>query len=396
MGCLKRIAALTALATTAVMVAGVVNVPAALTLPSTDPVTTTLDTTTQVTVPSTTTTVPSTPVSPTTTVTTPTVTTPKSPTKTITNTGSRTLDQTTSTVKKTTGTVTQSPTSGSGGGGGGSGGGAGSTLTKQTSSTIDAVTGVASGGTSSGTSSAKGTLGTAGGGSLTGTAGGGGTAGSSTGLGAFGFFGDSGGPGGPAGGTGTNIFGGPAGGGGAGGGGGLPATLSAAGAKQLRFALEQLDGCMSAIAPIDRQVLGMRAGRGGAPPLSRRQVASRLGVSTRQVRLSERRGLSGLRVAAEQTGCAGALGGPFAVSGIGDLTPTVFAAAPGAGFAAQGGAAGGDYVPARAAEAESGSPLKDLQRNGTSGPAWLVVLVTILFSVSIAALTRELRSSVGA
>jgi hypothetical protein len=395
MGCLKRIAALTALATTAVMVAGVVNVPAALTLPSTDPVTTTLDKTTQVTVPSTTTTVPSTPVSPTTTVTTPTVTTPKSPTKTITDTGSSTLDQTTSTAKKTTGTVTQSPTSGSGGGGGGSGGGAGSTLTKHTSSTIDAVTGVASGGTSG----AKGTLGMAGGGSLTGTAGGGGTAGSSTGLGAFGFFGGSGGPGGPgasAGGTGTNIFGGPAGGGGAGGGGGLPPTLSAAGAKQLRFALEQLDGCMSAIAPIDRQVLGMRAGGGGAPPLSRSQVASRLGVSTRQVRLSERRGLSGLRVAAEQTGCAGALGGPFAVSGIGDLTPMVFAAAPGAGFPAQGGAAGGDYVPARAAEAESGSPLKDLQRNGTSGPAWLVVLVTILFSVSIAALTRELRSSVGA
>jgi hypothetical protein len=377
MGCLKRIAALTALATTAVMVAGVVNVPAALTLPSTDPVTTTLDTTTQVTVPSTTTTVPSTPVSPTTTVTTPTVTTPKvntpkSPAKTITDTGSKTTD-----AIKPPGDATDGGTGGAG-------------------STLDTVTGVASGGTSGATSGAKGTLGSAGGGSLTGTAGGGGTAGSSSGLGAFGFFGGPSGPGGSAGGTGMNIFGGPGGAAGAGGGGGLPPTLSAAGAKQLRFALEQLDGCMSAIAPVDRQVLGMRAGGGGAPPLSRSQVASRLGVSTRQVRLSERRGLSGLRAAAEQTGCAGSRGGPFAASGIGDLTPMLFAAAPGTGFAAQSGGAGGDYVPARVAEAESGSPLKDLQGNGTSGPAWLVVLVTILFSVSIAALTRELRSSVGA
>ena len=71
-GRLKRIAALTTLATTSVMVAGVVNVPALgdLSVPT---VTTTVPTTT---VPSTTVTVPSTPVTPTTTVTTPTVTTP--------------------------------------------------------------------------------------------------------------------------------------------------------------------------------------------------------------------------------------------------------------------------------------------------------------------------------
>ena len=141
---------------------------------------------------------------------------------------------------------------------------------------------------------------------------------------------DGGGPGG-AGGTGG---GGPSAGagtfgGGAAGGGGLPATLSAAGAKQLRAALELLDGCMSAIAPLDRQVLGMRAGAPGAAPLSRGQVATQLGVSTRQVRLSERRGLSGLRTAAEQTGCAGPVGGPFSPSTIGPLPLTVPAALPG-------------------------------------------------------------------
>ena len=143
----------------------------------------------------------------------------------------------------------------------------------------------------------------------------------------------------------------------------------------------------------------MRAGGAGAAPLSRPQVASQLGVSTRQVRLSERRGLSGLRVAAEQTGCAGPVGGPFAVSSIGPLPLTVAttsgvvtAGTPAA--SADGG--GSRYVPARQAEPGVESPLARLTGNGGTGPAWLVVLVTVLLSVSIAGLMRELRDSVGA
>jgi hypothetical protein len=156
---------------------------------------------------------------------------------------------------------------------------------------------------------------------------------------------------------------------------------------------------MSAIAPIDRQVLAMRAGGAGAAPLSRSQVAARLGVSPRQVRFSERRGLVGLRTAAEQTGCAGAVGGPFAVSGIGlmplaTLTPAYGALPAAATGAAQTGE--GAYVPARQAEPGVESPLAGLAGNGDSGPAWLVVLITVLFSVAIAGLLRELRSSVGA
>jgi hypothetical protein len=229
--------------------------------------------------------------------------------------------------------------------------------------------------------------------------GGGGAAGGSSSSGntldALGFFGGPGGSSGSAG-SGGGIFGsGPRGGGG----GGLPPTLSAAGAKQLRSALELLEGCMSAIAPLDRQVLSMRAGGEGAPPLSRRQVASRLGVSTRQVRFSERRGLSGLRTAAEQTGCAGPVGGPFAVSGIGAVALVAFASGPSGVTAGQDGAAGAGgsgYIPARQAEPGSESPLARLTNGGESGPAWLVVLVTVLFSVSIAGLLRELRGSVGA
>ena len=68
------------------------------------------------------------------------------------------------------------------------------------------------------------------------------------------------------------TFGGGSIGGPGGGGGSLPPTLSAAGAKQLRAALELFAECMSSIAPIDRQVLSMRAGGAGAAPLSRPQV----------------------------------------------------------------------------------------------------------------------------
>ena len=143
----------------------------------------------------------------------------------------------------------------------------------------------------------------------------------------------------------------------------------------------------------------MRAGGAGAAPLSRSQVASQLGVSTRQVRLSERRGLSGLRVAAEQTGCAGPVGGPFAVSSIGPLPLSraghdIRVLTPATAASADGGGSG--YVPARQAEPGGESPLARLTGNGGSGPAWLVVLVTVLLSVSIAGLMRELRDSVGA
>jgi hypothetical protein len=226
---------------------------------------------------------------------------------------------------------------------------------------------------------------------LTGS-GGGGSSGGNAALQALSVF-DGGGPGGTGG-------GGPAGGGAFGGGasgGGLPPTLSAAGAKHLRAALELLEGCMSAIAPLDRQVLGMRAGAPGAAPLSRAQVASQLGISRRQVRFSERRGLSGLRTAAEQTGCAGPVGGPFAVSTIGPLPLATLTMAPGALAApAVAGSSEGNYVPARQAEPGVEPPLADLAGNGQGGPAWLVVLITVLFSVAIAGLMRELRGSMGA
>ena len=387
---LQRIAALTASATAAVMAVGAIDVGALVGV-SAPTVTTTVP---QVTVPSTTVTVPSTPVAPQTTVTTPTVTTPPPPPKVTTP---KVTTPKVTTPKVTTPKVT-APAGGTGSGSGapqkvvsdvagsvgGSGSGGGGSTTDASSPT-KAVTGLVATGTSA--------LDSTGGGSSAGTAGSGTAA-----LQALGFFGGTSGPGGSAGAGGGSA----AGGGGksvfAAGGRGLPPTLTGAQAKQLRAALSLLERCMGAIAPLDRQVLAMRAGAGGTPPLSRGQVAARLGVPARQVRLSERRGLSGLRTAAAESGCAGAAGGPFSVAGIGISPLLAFATAEpgGAILASPGGASGGGYIAARAAGPEAESPLARLADGGESGPAWLIVLVTVLFSVAVAALMRELRTSLGA
>jgi hypothetical protein len=41
----------------------------------------------------------------------------------------------------------------------------------------------------------------------------------------------------------------------------------------------------------------------------------------------------------------------------------------------------------------SGEPLFAIEGGGGGGPAWAIILFTVLFSVSVAALTREMRSS---
>jgi hypothetical protein len=105
-------------------------------------------------------------------------------------------------------------------------------------------------------------------------------------------------------------------------------------------------------------------------------------------------------VAAEQTGCAGPVGGPFALSSIGPLPISLIATTPAVETAAMQaavvGGGGSGYVPARQAEPGVESPLARLTGDGGTGPAWIVVLVTVLLSVSIAGLMRELRHSVGA
>ena len=393
-GSLKRIAALCLLATFAVWAGGALSVPAQISVPGT---TVTAPTTT-VTVPSTTVRVPST----TTTASTPsvTVTTPKPAPKVTTPTVKAPAPKPAPAVGKTVEKVTKKvPSAPSGGGTSGSGGG----VVKKT---IDAVgnVGGTSGGSGSGTSgsgggvdvgstvggltgsladTATGAVGTGGRtGSLSAAGGPGTGAGLAAGPGGMTFLAGAGGGGGTAGGAGGGSFGSGSGA------GSLAAMLSGAGAKELRAVLAQLEGCLPALPAGERRVLSMRAGLNGAP-LSRGQVAQRLGVSRNAVRTTERRALNRLQLAAANTGCAVAVVGPFDPAGIGNLAPQLVHA----GAVAVSGAGSGDFAPARGIVGRSASPLFDLGGGSGGGPAWAIILFTVLLSVSVAALTRELRQS---
>ena len=438
-GSLKRIAAHTILATVAVLGLGALAAPAQVTLPGTTvtvPSTKVTVTTPTVRVPSTAPTPPPAPK-----VTAPA---PKPPvkvapvvkqvtkpvnnvTKPVNNVVQKTTPKVTGTVpkatapvKKTTGTVKK--TVGSVGskvtGGGGSGGapsGPAGPVTKVVTTvkgSLDSTTGVirdgggsSGGGTSGLVNSLTGTLG----GSATGLAGSGSRAlgGSSAGAGSLTLVRTADGrtflavPGGSGpGGPGDMFGGGGAGGGGlpgalAGGGGSLAMMLAGASPKQLRNVLSHLEGCLPSLPALDRRVISMRAGLNGAP-LSRPQVGQRLGMSRQQVRSTERRAFNRLQYAAANTGCAGNLVGPFDVAGIGNLMPQLlFAGAVpvNGGAVSLASGASDPFAQARGIVSRSASPLFDLGEGGGSGPAWAIILFTVLFSVSIAALTRELRSS---
>ncbi len=174
-------------------------------------------------------------------------------------------------------------------------------------------------------------------------------------------------------------------------GGSLATMLAGAGPAQLHAVLGQLEGCLSALPAVDRRVISMRAGVNGAP-LTRLQIGGRLGLSRQAVRNTERRALDRLQHAAETTDCAATVVGPFDAAGIGNLAPQLISA----GAVPVGGAAGspaGTFTQASGIMSESGSPVFDLGGSAESGPAWAIVLFTVLFSVAIAALTRELRGS---
>lgn len=324
-------------------------------------------------------------------------------TKTVPQTVKKAVPKVTNPVKQTTGTV-------------------GKTISKTGSQVTGGGTGSRPSGPSGPVSKAIGTVkslssgATSGaGGAVRNTVGSVGTVGGTTGLvnsgagssvGSNGLFSSQGGSqggmtwlGGPGGFFGGGSSGGdfPGGSAGMGGGGGsLAAMLVGASPKQLRNVLSHLEGCLPALPAIDRQVISMRAGVGGAP-LTRPQVGQRLGLSRQAVRNTERRALNRLQYAAANTNCAGTVVGPFDVAGIGNLTPQLlFAGAVPVNVSSGTLTAempSGGFEQTRGILPRAASPLFDLGGGGGSGPAWAIILFTVLFSVSIAALTRELRSS---
>jgi hypothetical protein len=295
----------------------------------------------------------------------------------------------TQTGGKTISKATGGTTTGSGGGGGGSvasGTSGGGLVTGTVGSVLGGVRNTT--GTAGGTLSQMGLGGTSAGGGLLG-----GTSTGSPGAGALTVLGGPGGGGpGGVGGAGTGGFGGPGGGAAAGGGHSLGAMLAGASALQLRAVLEELQGCIPALPQRDRRVISMRAGLNGATPMSRTQVATQLGMSRASVRTVERRALNRLQYAANTTGCAASVVGPFDPTGVGSLMPQLLYA--GAVPVATKDAVVAGNPAAASASAGSGSALLDLNGGAQGGPAWMIVLFTVLLSVSIAALTRELRSNI--
>ena len=173
--------------------------------------------------------------------------------------------------------------------------------------------------------------------------------------------------------------------------GSLAAMLSGAGPRRLRSVLEQLDGCLPALPAVDRRVISMRAGLHGAP-LTRAEVGAQLGLSNQAVRRTERRALNRLQFAAANTGCAANVVGPFDGAGIGNLTPQLISAGA-VPVASADGSPVGSFNQTRGIFSREASPLFELGGGGGGGPAWAIILFTVLFSVSVAGLTRELRGS---
>ena len=83
--------------------------------------------------------------------------------------------------------------------------------------------------------------------------------------------------------------------------------------------------------------------------------------------------------------------GPFDPAGIGYLVPQL---ATSGAVPVKTGVLTADPSDDRGIQARSAEPLFNLGDSPQSGPAWAIVLFTVLFSVAMAALMRELRSSI--
>ena len=287
------------------------------------------------------------------------------------------------TVKTPAGSVrTPSVSVGAGGGGGGGGiqvgaggtsvsvgGGGGGTATN-TTDTVRRVTGGGGGG--GGTASP--------GGGLAGTA-----PGSGGDLAAPGS-----GPGAPAGGPGGTRS--------------LARSVPSSGrisAGELVTLVTQLQGCLTALPPLQRDFLIFRAGLDGGGTRSISQLSRALGVSPARAQAIQRSAVRGLRSASLSGSCSGGtayaysaglfaspalLGSPLGVLfGPGEGRNTLQTATAGTGGAA---------TPARGARPTLGEALRDLGGDGGAPPLIPAMAILLFLAASIAALMREARRSI--
>lgn len=107
-------------------------------------------------------------------------------------------------------------------------------------------------------------------------------------------------------------------------------TGARASTRRLKAALAGLQGCFYGLSRVERHVIVLRTGLAGGRSHSRRYVARRLGTSRGQVRRVERRAVRKLYELVRTDGCAaGGSGEGTVILGGGPIGPAELAAAPG-------------------------------------------------------------------
>jgi hypothetical protein len=286
-------------------------------------------------------------------------------------------------------------------------GGGGSVTVQTPSATVGGSTGGGGGGTTRTGVSVGGTSVSAGGGGTVTTGGGDtvrqltGSPSAGTGISPLLGGGGGGGPAGGAGATGTATGpGGTAGGPGAG-----PGTLRslrmipASGivtTSALVALVEQLQGCLTELPPLQRDFLIFRAGLDGGGSRTLSELSRALGVSPARARLIQRRAVQGLRGAAQRGSCAGGTAiayaaGLFASPALlGDPLGSLFGPDAGRGDRRTVGSTATAYPTA---QRTFGQTLRDLGGDSSPGELWLVLAVILLLAASVAGLMREARRS---
>jgi hypothetical protein len=160
--------------------------------------------------------------------------------------------------------------------------------------------------------------------------------------------------------------------------------------RRLRDALAQYGGCLDAATPRGGRVLRLRAGIGPGPPLGRRAIAQRLGVSQAQALQSERTALRRLAGGCGDAAATASAGADGARTTTGATASRAATSTDGAGPADRagtddsGGASSGSSDDRRRAARPDG--LLDTDRTGTDALAVAVVLLIVLVSLALGAL----------
>ena len=164
----------------------------------------------------------------------------------------------------------------------------------------------------------------------------------------------------------------------------------------------QLQGCLTALPPLQRDLLIFRAGLDGGGTRSISQLGRALGVSPARAQAIQRSAVRGLRSASLSGSCSG--GAAYAYVGRPVRQPRTARKPAGSAFRARVEGRAGLRLPlpepvarqrrARGARPTLGEALRDLGGDGGAPPLIPAMAILLFLAASIAALMREARRSI--